>query len=205
MSPARVVAALLSAALATTTDIHAQNCSDAHYRWTVKTTLAQQGVAGTATTPAAMLTWTPLDLYRPGGHDCTARAGKELTVYAVTGWVRTWKVEKAPGDLDWHLELTENASSKRTKCIVVEIPDPQFGAIYQQARQDFLDLITHSTINAKKQVIPAVRIRVTGPAFFDAQHRGARGSGNPPSGHGHCNSSASALWEIHPVYAVSAP
>jgi hypothetical protein len=127
-------------------------------------------------------------------------------VFAVTGWARSWHVEKAPsGDLDWHIELTQSASSKRTKCVVVEIPDPQFGPIYQKARQDFLDLITHSTINKKKQIIPAVRMTVTGPAFFDGQHRGARGTSNPPSGHGNCNSSASALWEIHPIYAVSAP
>jgi hypothetical protein len=46
---------------------------------------------------------------------------------------------------------------------------------------------------------------VIGPAFFDAEHRGAKGSGKPPSGHGHCNASDSALWEIHPVYVVQQP
>ena len=70
-------------------------------------------LAPTATTPSAMLKWTPLELYRPAveAHDCTPRADRELTVYAVTGWARAWHVEKAPGDLDWHIELTQSRTT----------------------------------------------------------------------------------------------
>jgi len=101
-----LIAALVSLAISTA---HAQTCTDPHYRWTVKTTLALQGAASTAATPSAMLQWTPLELYHPavGAHDCTPRADRELTVYAVTGWARSWYIEKAPGNLGWHIELTQ--------------------------------------------------------------------------------------------------
>ncbi|PYO92724.1 MAG: hypothetical protein DMD62_12340 [Gemmatimonadetes bacterium] len=186
---------------------HAQTCTDPHYRWTVKTTVALQDSAPTPTTPSAMLKWTPPELYHPavGAHDCTPRAGRELTVYAVTGWARAWHVDKAPGDLDWHIELTQSRTTKPGKCIVAEIPDPQYGAMFATARQRFLDLIINSKTNKKKAIVPPVRLTVIGPAFFDAQHRGAKGSGKPPSKHGNCNSSAGALWEIHPVYQVTHP
>ena len=186
---------------------HAQ-CTDPHYRWTVKTTVANQGDPSTAATPSAMLKWTPLELYHPApqAHDCTPRADRELTVYAVTGWARAWKIEKGPtGDLDWHIELTQGPTTKSSRCVVVEIPDPQYGPVFAAARQEFLDLIVNSTISTKKQIVPPVRLTVVGLAFFDGQHRGAQGTGNPPSGHGHCNTSDSALWEIHPVYVVRHP
>jgi len=200
LTPVVVLLSLLATATA-----RAQTCTDSHYRWTVKTTTALQGNAATATTPSAMLQWPPLDLYRPpaGTADCTQRADHETTVYAVTGWARELHVQKAPGDLDWHIELTQGAKTKSTKCIVVEIPDPQYGNVFATARQDFLDLILNSTIKGKK-IEPPVRVTVTGPAFFDAEHR-AKGTGKPPHGHGHCNASSSALWEIHPVYQVTAP
>jgi|SRR5882672_5080246 len=203
----RVSPALAALAALATSAAHAQTCTDPHYRWTVKTTVAHEGDASTAATPSAMLTWTPLELYHPApqAHDCTPRADRELTVFAVTGWARAWKIEKAPGDLDWHIELTQGSKTKSTRCIVVEIPDPQYGAVFATARHDFLDLIVNSTINSKKQIVPPVRLTVVGLAFFDGQHRGAKGSGNPPSGHGHCNASDRALWEIHPVYDVSQP
>ena len=51
--------------------------------------------------------------------------------------------------------------------------------------------------------MPAARVKVTGLAFFDGEHRGA--GGKPPHQHGRCNSKTAALWEIHPVYAVGAP
>ena len=204
LSPA-LAAACASLAISA---VHGQTCTDPHYRWTVKTTLAQQGATSTAATPSAMLHWAPLDLYRPavGAHDCTPRADRELTVYAVTGWARSWHIENGPkGDLDWHIELTQSAKTTSSKCVVVEIPDPQYGTIFAKARQDFLDLIVNSNVNQKKQIVPPVRLTVVGPAFFDGQHRGARGSGKLPSGHGHCNTSDNALWEIHPVYEVRHP
>ena len=69
-------------------EVHATGpCTDEHYRWTVKTTLALEGDAPAKTTPSAMLKWAPRKLYRPpiGTRVCTPRASRELKVYAVTG------------------------------------------------------------------------------------------------------------------------
>jgi hypothetical protein len=91
------------------------------------------------------------------------------------------------------------------KLIVIEIPPDTLNPAYFQARQDFLATITNagSTINSSGDVKPPVRVKVTGLAFFDGQHRGA--GTKPPHQHGRCNSKTSALWEIHPVYAVNSP
>ena len=97
--PLCAVLGLLAAPEPPVTFLSPTQCDGEHgvYRWTVKTTLAQQGATSTAATPSAMLHWAPLDLYRPavGVHDCT-RADRELTVYAVTGWARACHIEKGP-------------------------------------------------------------------------------------------------------------
>ena len=49
-------------------------------------------------------------------------------------------------------------------------------------------------------------VRVAGTAFFDGQHRrGGRRGDETDGGHGRCNSSVRALWEIHPVYRMIPP
>ena len=51
-----------------------------------------------------------------------------------------------------------------------------------------------------------LRLRVIGPALFDGEHRGGPDRRDQTDGsHGHCNLSARALWEIHPVYWVKPP
>jgi len=85
-------------------------------------------------------------------------------------------------------------------CIVVEIPDGLGN--FAQARVDF-DALVQSTSAGDQDFSPAVRVRVIGAAFFDGEHRGA--GANPPHGHGRCNSSTRALWELHPVYFVKPP
>jgi hypothetical protein len=147
--------------------------------------------------------WGVLPLY--GGHSapgwCAGRTSKELTVYSVTGWVRTKRNES---DGDWHIELTAAAAGDPLRCIVAEIPDPSYGSQYQAARDQFVS-VTGISATYSGGVATAVRIKVIGPAFFDGEHRGGRGTTNAPHGHGHCNASTRALWEIHPVYLVSSP
>jgi len=199
--------ALCMAALgAAGTRAFAQRCDDEHYRWAAKTTVALRESALHRTTVSSMLDWPPRDLFRPAiGHpDCTVREGRELEVFEVTGWVRAWKVETgAHGDLDWHIELTASDTSAPTRCVVAEIPDPRYGIVFDSARAALITQLRES--KPETHVTPPIRITVIGPAFFDGEHRGSRMSGSPPSGHGNCNASASALWEIHPVYRVIAP
>lgn len=58
----------------------------------------------------------------------------------------------------------------------------------------------------KGDVSPPVRVRFIGLAFFDGQHRGNASKLDRTDGaHGRCNSSARALWEIHPIYLVTKP
>ena len=132
---------------------------------------------------------------------CAPRTGKELETFSVAGYVRTKRTED---DGDWHIELTATKSGPATTCIVVEIPSADEGAQYAAARSQFVARTGIAEDFSGDLAVP-VKIRVIGPAFFDGQHRGAKGTSKPPHGHGHCNSSTRALWEIHPVYSVVAP
>ena len=57
---------------------------------------------------------------------------------------------------------------------------------------------------ASRDVREPLAVRIRGAPFFDGQHRRTtRKRDVTDGGHGRCNSSLRALWEIHPVYAVS--
>jgi hypothetical protein len=136
--------------------------TDAHYRWMVKSTLEMRDASPVNTSPTAMLKWKALPLYRGpvGGHDCTPRAGHELEVYAVTGWARSWHIEKGPkGDLDWHIELTSGRHTDSLNCVVVEIPDPKYGAVFDTARAEFPDALGSSKPSAGEWIVPPVKSR----------------------------------------------
>ena len=175
-----------------------------HYRWPMKVDESFRSLTATRVTIGAMLTsWPIVPLY--AGHAlpgwCAPRTGNELKTYSVAGWVRAKRMED---DGDWHVELTATQTGAVTKCIVVEIPPGDEGAQYTVARNQFVSR-TGIAENFNGDVAAPVKIRVMGVAFFDGQHRGAKGTSNPPHGHGRCNSSNRALWEIHPVYSVVAP
>jgi len=51
-----------------------------------------------------------------------------------------------------------------------------------------------------------LEVRIVGAAFYDGQHRRTtRKRDLTDGGHGRCNSSPRALWEVYPVYAVLRP
>ena len=154
----------------------AQTCADPQYRWTVKIADSLASVTPTRTSIAAMLnTWTLPMFTGQDTFKCAPREGHELKAYSVLGWVR--RVRTAQDDGDWHIEL------------------------YSQARTDLRSLVSW---NSQGDVIPPVRLRFIGAAFFDGEHRGADRS-RTDTRHGRCNSSARALWELHPIYWVRAP
>jgi len=154
-----------------------------------------------------MLTWASPDIWASNPNWCKARNAREQRVYRVTAWVRRYKIQNGSGDGDWHIELTGSKTGSVTNCIVVEIPPADLDSAFWYARQDFLRVITDagSKANNSGDILPPARVTFTGLAFFDGEHRGAQGTNNPPHQHGRCNSKTSALWEIHPVYSVSAP
>jgi hypothetical protein len=189
--------------LAAGAPLEAQGCREPHYRWTQKTDTALAELAPLATPVSAILgSWAPPDL---GPRDrCARRMERELTVYSVTAWVR--RVDKFKDDGDWHIELTERVDSPSDSCIVVEIPAPKYSPRYAQARAALDSLIGDRKVRRGGVLARPARARITGAAFFDGQHRrGGRRSDRIDGGHGRCNSSVRALWEIHPVYGVASP
>jgi hypothetical protein len=89
---------------------------------------------------------------------------------------------------------------------VVEIPAPRYSPRYARARAALDSLVGDRHIRRGGVLHRPVRVRITGAAFFDGQHRrGGRRSDKIDGEHGRCNSSVRALWEIHPVYGVTSP
>ena len=181
----------------------APRCREPHYRWTQKIDTSLANLPPDSASVAAILgSWAPPDI--ASRDRCTPRADRELRVYVVTGWVR--RLEKVKEDGDWHIELTDHADSRADSCVVVEIPAPRYGARYAVARAALDSLIRGRKVGRGGVLTRPVHAGIAGAAFFDGQHRrGGRRSDETDGGHGRCNSSVRALWEIHPVYRMIPP
>ena len=167
----------------------------ANYRWPQKTRPGlPAGRTPTTVTVDEMLQWQPLALTKADW--CAPRQDKELQTYTVVGWVRVVRKEMADGD--WHIELTQQADSPPTRCVVVEIPAPNYDPRYATARQRLAQWIPDEQIGAHHAVRQPVQLRFTGPAFFDGIHV-------TTGGHGNCNDQPGGYWEIHPVEDVARP
>ena len=170
-----------------------------HYRWAAKIGLGQSGLTPQGVSVPGVLGWAPLGLGQDLASWCAPRRGRELEAFAVTGWVR--RVRRQEADGDWHVEITASAAGDPGKCIVVEIPDPTYDTGFSAARDTLDSLLQGSSMSAAGDVTPPVRARFAGAAFYDGWHS----SGPEARGHGRCNSSLGALWEIHPVFSVTSP
>jgi len=181
----------------------APRCREPHYRWTQKIDTSLAALRPRPTSVAAILAgWAAPNI--ASRDRCAPRADRELQVFALTGWVR--RVEKVKDDGDWHIELTEGAASPVDSCVVVEIPASRYSPRYALAREAFDSLLGGRKIRKGGALDQPVLVRVAGAAFFDGQHRrGGRRSDETDGGHGRCNSSVRALWEIHPVYRMIPP
>ena len=184
------------------TQVTGQTCNDLHYRWSEKTDESLASLNPVRASITTMLgKWGLLSFTGQGKFKCADRAGRELKVYSVRGWVR--RVRTGESDGDWHIELTPRQKSPTDSCIVVEIPPVEFSGKYNLARQDLQSLVSW---DSNGDVASPVRLRFIGAAFFDGEHRGGATHRDQTNGsHGWCNSSARALWEIHPVYWVKLP
>jgi hypothetical protein len=177
-------------------------CTEPHYRWSEKTDDSLASTIPVRTSIADMLNrWAVPGFTSEAKYKCADRAGRELRVYSLLGWVR--RVKTGESDGDWHLELTARQDSPVDSCIVVEIPPPDLSGNYAVARQD---LQAMANWGSNGDVSPPVRLRIIGAAFFDGEHRGGPTRRDRTDGaHGRCNASARALWELHPVYWVKQP
>ena len=90
--------------------------------------------------------------------------------------------------------------------MIAEIPDPQYGAVYARARHELAALVDTNSLSHAGDLPTAVQVTFVGPAFFDGYHQKHLANGKAQAvQHGRCNSTVSALWELHPVYKVEAP
>jgi len=181
-------------------------CTEPHYRWSEKTDASLAGKPMHDVDVSDILAkWKARTITK--ADKCATRFGREKGVYRVTGWVRRIKLRET--DQDWHIELTENEDDTPVSatCIIVEIPAPSFGDLYAQARAQLASFVDTLSLKSNGDLDQPVQLRFTGAAFFDGYHQGTSEGGGAPhaSGHGRCNSSVRALWEIHPVYKVEAP
>ena len=167
----------------------------------MKTDTTLAGRPAAATTVTEILTrWTTPPL---GPRDrCAARAGRELEVYVVPAWIR--RIERSKDDGDWHIELTAGPRSSPDSCIVVEIPLATLGAVFARARGQLDSLLAGRKVDKDGDLRTPLAVSITGAAFFDGQHRRKTSKRDAPDGgHGRCNTSLRALWELHPVYGVN--
>jgi len=170
-----------------------------HFRWLEKTDLGEASLTPRAVSIPAVLHWAPLGLGQDLASWCAPRRGRELKAFAVAGWVR--RVRKQEADGDWHVEITSTARSNPDSCIVVEIPDPSYDSRFSAARNALDVLLQGSAISTAGDITPPVPVHFVGAGFYDGWHS----SGTGAKGHGRCNSSLGALWEIHPVFSVTSP
>ena len=170
----------------------------AHYRWSQKISTSGFSQQPTSASVHAVLQFAPLPFR---GHAisswCKDRGGRELKPFSVLGFVRRTRTET---DGDVHLEITMAAADAVGDCVVVEIPPANLSQRFAKARNDLASLLSVSSITDKDFDAP-VRLRFTGLAFWDGWHATA----NLPSGHGRCNSTIGAAWELHPVFKVASP
>jgi len=116
------------------------------------------------------------------------------------------RIKTRESDDDWHIEVTEEESTQvPASCIIVEIPAPAFGNIYQQARDQLTGRVDTTHLGSLGDLTTPVQVTFTGAAFFDGYHQKKTATGSRASQHGRCNSSVHAFWEIHPVYEVKTP
>ena len=194
-----LVAALAAVAIGTA---HGQTCTEPHYRWSEKVDTSFVTHTPAAVDVSSLLTWTPRTI--TAKDKCASRIGKERSVFSVNAYVRRIKLHESDGD--WHIEITEEEYTPvPASCIVVEIPAPANGNVYGQARDQLAALDDTTHLAANGDLDAPVLVTFTGAAFFDGYHQKQTSTGKHASQHGRCNSSLSALWELHPIYAVAAP
>jgi hypothetical protein len=165
-----------------------------HYRWAQKTDTALASHAPIAVELDTIVkSWVAPGL--PAIDWCAPRQGHELNTYGVVAWVRVFRLE---ADSDWHVELTATATAPLASCMIAEFPPIRYGSVFAKARNQLALALTASEVTVTGFVVPPVRLRFVGAAFYDGWHL-------THGRHGDCNQPPGGLWELHPVFSVEAP
>src|SRR2546422_9941489 len=176
----------------------AQRCAEPHYRWSEKVDTALATRRKTPVVISEILTgWAPPSITSKDA--CAPRAGREDSVFVVTGWVPRMRPQETDGD--WHIELTEAATTPVTSCIIAEIPAETYGVIYRRARRELAALVDTTQLSPSGDVDPPVRVQLTGAAFYDGYHQKqpTGGGASHPLPPRRCNSSLRAPLGVQPV------
>ncbi|MEP6698362.1 MAG: hypothetical protein ABJB09_01395 [Verrucomicrobiota bacterium] len=170
-------------------------CEESHgvARWRAKTELSEpERIDVHPITPSEMFSWKgPTGMPRGGG-----RSGNELSWFALTGRVTSVLAED---DGDIHMVLVDANGTKRGK-VVVEIPlgarwCPLRTVVFSWMKISF-PFKAGSALTSRLTRHPV--ITVTGKAFFDTDHSGKDATKNRRR-----TDKSKAVWEIHPVMALS--
>src|SRR2546422_5308919 len=146
---------------------HGQRCAEPHYRWSEKVDTALETRPATPALISQILTrWAPRSLTSKDA--CAPRAEREDSLFVVTGWVRRMRLHESDGD--WHIELTEAATTPVTSCIIAEIPAEAYGGIYLRARGALAAPVATTPPNPGAAPAPPPRVPLTGAASYHGDH-----------------------------------
>jgi hypothetical protein len=117
---------------------------------------------------------------------------RERQIVTVTEWVRLTKI--SADDCDIHIQLGGDPK-RHFPQVIAEIPPGS-----KTVRRQFAQALGANVTKATKffDGARAVKVTVTGFAFFDASHVC---DGHPKEGCAH-GRGVSTLWEVHPVLAI---
>ena len=113
-----------------------------------------------------------------------------------------WRIKVEDNDCDFHLEISEAGTGKKTARIIAELSQ---GLPFVEARDTLIQAVkgvkpkVKLKSGSKIDMKTPIRIRVTGFAFYDSFHFSKK---HPQKGVNHGGKSVATLWEIHPVWRV---
>ena len=184
-----------------------ETVGNSHIRMAMKNrSIPADAGSGTQVTTQAIISW-PVPSSHYEKEPATPYA-KEENVYTVSGFAQIVKISDE--DCDIHIELSPKTSGARIDRIVAEIPNTKE---YCEMRKAFLEVLRENYGfpqsdkggTSKKFTTESgfPRVTVTGYAFWDTAHWSGVHVNNK-KGHQHGSKYVATMWEIHPVFQISA-
>ncbi len=116
-------------------------------------------------------------------------------------------------ELDWndiHIALSANPSADTDQCTTVTAEiSPHYRPVVWSKFHDGLNadienilpgLLQHRVVAQQKAVDQPLRVRITGPLFYDASHKPCEFNGNNVTARN--SPERRTIWEIHPIYRI---
>jgi len=124
---------------------------------------------------------------------------RETKAFELRGDV--WRFVMEANDCDYHLEVSEPGGRSSDDRVIVEIPNNRFASTARRSFEtELAKMRTEKLVSGDKFKEP-MHIVVKGIAFFDGAHFSTK---HPKVGFKHGTEQVQTLWELHPVYELSA-